>query len=499
MRPDTLDRSAASTLNRKPAGTPARSAGRHGPLGMSGFGWAVIDFFSAMVAGVIAFRIRLSPIASPAAGVSLMRHMPGTASMVALLVFGIYLLLFARIYGLYKAVDTRSGLNEASVAIQATLTAALLLCGTLYLTRMYQVSRIVVALTVTLTLILLVVRRVVVRHLRQQSYLQGRETRNLIIVGDGRVGHALRNHLESLPHMGFRFKGFVTLGPRSEGASQHQVIGEVGDVVALARSLFVDEIYFSTPADKQTVISVLEEARAIGVEVRVVPDLYDGLAWNAPIEYVGQFPTIPLHRQDFPRGAFLLKRAIDVAGSLLALLMLFPAMAMIAILVRRDSPGPIFYKAARIGHKGRRFNCYKFRTMVADADKQRAELSHMNERDGVLFKITRDPRITKVGTRLRKYSLDELPQFFNVLIGDMSLVGPRPPLAAEVEQYDPAHLRRLDVLPGITGLWQVEARQDPSFDNYISLDTAYVENWSLMLDLRILVRTLGVVLAGTGS
>jgi len=164
-----------------------------------------------------------------------------------------------------------------------------------------------------------------------------------------------------------------------------------------------------------------------------------------------------------------------------------------------DSEGKTFYRAQRIGRKGRAFPCYKFRTMVHNADQLKAELEHMNERDGVLFKIAKDPRITRVGRVLRKYSLDELPQFYNVLKGDMSLVGPRPPMAAEVEQYDLAHLRRLDVLPGITGLWQVEARQDPSFDSYISLDTAYVENWNLMMDLRILARTVGVVLSGTGS
>jgi lipopolysaccharide/colanic/teichoic acid biosynthesis glycosyltransferase len=176
-----------------------------------------------------------------------------------------------------------------------------------------------------------------------------------------------------------------------------------------------------------------------------------------------------------------------------------PVMLAIAIAIRMDSEGKTFYKAHRIGRKGRAFPCYKFRTMVHNADQLKAELEHMNERDGVLFKIAKDPRITRVGRVLRKYSLDELPQFYNVLKGDMSLVGPRPPMAAEVEQYDLAHLRRLDVLPGITGLWQVEARQDPSFDSYISLDTAYVENWNLMMDLRILARTVGVVLSGTGS
>ena len=193
------------------------------------------------------------------------------------------------------------------------------------------------------------------------------------------------------------------------------------------------------------------------------------------------------------------KGTLDIAVSALPLLVLSPFMPIIALLIRFDSPGPTFYRAERIGCKGRTFTCFKFRTMVVNAEQLRENLAHRNERDGVLFKISNDPRITSVGRRLRKYSLDELPQFFNVLLGDMSLVGPRPPLAAEVEQYDLAHLRRLDVPPGMTGLWQVEARQDPSFDSYISLDTAYVENWTLSLDLRILARTIGVVLAGTGT
>jgi lipopolysaccharide/colanic/teichoic acid biosynthesis glycosyltransferase len=174
-------------------------------------------------------------------------------------------------------------------------------------------------------------------------------------------------------------------------------------------------------------------------------------------------------------------------------------MLMLMIAIRMDSKGPIFYRAQRIGRKGRTFTCYKFRTMCVDADKMKESLKHKNERDGVLFKITNDPRVTRVGRLLRKYSLDELPQLYNVMRGDMSLVGPRPPIASEVEQYDISHLRRLDVLPGMTGLWQVEARQDPSFDSYISLDTAYVENWSLWLDMKILARTVGVVFSGTGS
>ena len=236
-----------------------------------------------------------------------------------------------------------------------------------------------------------------------------------------------------------------------------------------------------------------------GVDLRVVPDMYDGLAWNSPIEYIGQFPTIPLHCGHVPEMSLMFKRGLDIVLSSLVLIVFAPLLLAVAIAIKLDSPGPIFYSSERIGKKGRVFRCTKFRTMVRDADQKRADIMHMNERDGVLFKISNDPRITKLGRFLRKYSLDELPQFVNVLRGDMSVVGPRPPIGSEVKEYKLSHLRRLDVTPGITGLWQVQGRQDPSFDSYISLDVTYIENWSLWLDIKIIVRTVAVVLAGTGS
>lgn len=498
--PDYLEQVVISNRRRKARSAP-RPGHRQSGLPIAAVVWACLDALTALVAGLVAVRIRATgPIIEMPSGVfsSLMLDAP-MVSLGCLLLFVIYVVMCSRFSGLYEMGDNKSGLHEQRMTFQATLMAGLLLCGTLYILRAFAVSRIAVLLTVVITMAMLMVRRAIWRKLRQRRYLEGLETRNVLIVGDGRVGHALRNHLESLPHMGFRFKGFVSLEDRGEAAGNPQVIGSVRNCVALARSLFVDEIYFSVPSDKDTVIQVVEEARALGIDVRVVPDLYDGLAWNAPVEFIGQFPTIPLHRGDFPRGAYMMKRMIDVALASLGLLLISPIMIAIAILVRLDSPGPTFYRAERIGRKGRTFKCYKFRTMVADADNLKNDLAHLNERNDVLFKITNDPRVTKVGARLRKYSLDELPQLFNVLKGDMSLVGPRPPLASEVAKYDLAHLRRLDVLPGMTGLWQVEARQDPSFDSYISLDTAYVENWNLMLDLRILARTIGVVLQGTGS
>jgi exopolysaccharide biosynthesis polyprenyl glycosylphosphotransferase len=471
---------------------------------VTGLVWASLDALTAAVAAVMALRLRVRTTHRVFSMIPAILHNAPTIWLLYLGWFALALVMITRSFGLYGPIQNRSGLHELRMTVQATLTAGLLLCGALYLSRGIAVSRAVVVLLVAITATLLCVRRAIWRKMEYSRYLQGLETRNVLIVGAGRVAHALRNHLESLRHLGFRFKGFVALTEREAESGDADVIGDVRNTLQLARSLFVDEIFFSVPADKKLVIGLVEEARALGIDVRVVPDLYDGLAWNAPVEYIGQFPTIPLHRRDFPIGSYLMKRLVDIAISTTALVVTSPVLLGIALLIKLDawkngSKGPIFYKAARIGRKGRTFNCYKFRTMVPNADHLKADLAHMNERKGVLFKIVNDPRITRIGGVLRKYSLDELPQFYNVLRGDMSLVGPRPPIASEVEQYDLAHLRRLDVLPGITGLWQVEARQDPSFDSYISLDTAYVENWSFWLDLKILARTIGVVLSGTGS
>jgi exopolysaccharide biosynthesis polyprenyl glycosylphosphotransferase len=463
--------------------------------------WATLDMLTVAVAAILALRFRVDT-PSTVSTLHIVPHLIHSSPKLLIFYvvwFGVCLIFFTRSYGLYGSIQLFSGLHEQRMTMQATLTSGLLLCGTLYLSNGEAISRIVIALMVVFTMTLLCLRRALWRRMVYRKFRAGIETRNVLIIGAGRVGHALRNHIDTLQHLGFRFKGFVALTEREAESGDADVIGDVRNCLSLARSLFVDEIFFSVPAERKLVIGMVEEARVAGIDVRVVPDMYDGLAWNARVEYVGQFPTIPLHRRDFPIGAFLVKRTLDTTIASIGLLVAAPMMLAIALAIRMDSKGAIFYRAQRIGRKGRTFSCFKFRTMVENADKLKADLEHMNERDSVLFKIAKDPRITRVGRVLRKYSLDELPQFYNVLKGDMSLVGPRPPMASEVEQYDLAHLRRLDVLPGITGLWQVEARQDPSFDSYISLDTAYVENWNLMMDLRILARTVGVVLSGTGS
>ncbi len=467
--------------------------------------WMVLDAFTVFGAALVAAVIELHT--TPIAALRSFLHgtlIPGqsTGILTGLLSgFTVTLIAISKSLHLYNPTRMTSYLHEQRISVQTCLVSGLLLTGTLYLIKAQEIPRSVVLLTITLLTVSLSARRFVFRALLYQRFEQGINTRNVIIVGTGAEAHALRHHLQSIRQLGYNFKGFVHV-PGVDA----QLAGTTGDVLGpldtlfdYARKHFVDEIFFTSPCERGVIKGVLDQARANGIDLRVVPDMYDGLAWNSTIEYIGQFPTIPLHRGHVPEVGLILKRLLDITLAAIALTVLSPVLLAIAIAVKLDSPGPIFYSSERIGKKARVFRCLKFRTMVRDADRRRAEIMHMNERQGILFKMSNDPRITKVGAFLRKYSLDELPQFFNVLLGDMSVVGPRPPIASEVRQYNLAHLRRLDVTPGITGLWQVQARQDPSFDSYISLDVAYIENWSVWLDIKIILRTIGVVFAGTGS
>ncbi len=465
----------------------------------------LFDAVTVMGAAAIAtlYRVRTTPVNVAE------RFWEGTlfrsGSMWVLLAllcgFTASLIVISRRLQLYTPARLNGFLHEQRLSVQACLTSGLLLCGALYLMHAGNIPRAIVLLTVILVTVCLSVRRLIYRSMLYRRFERGVDTRNVLIIGTGPEAHALRHHLESMRHLGYTFKGFIEL-PGVDCCApwvSRDVVGNLTTLFQQVRKQFVDEIFFTTPCERGIVHTVLEQARTHSVDLRVVPDMYDGLAWSNPIEYIGQFPTIPLHCGEIHEVGLALKRTFDILFSGLALILLSPFLLAIAIAIKLDSPGPVFYTSERIGKKGRVFRCLKFRTMVPDAEQRRAEVMHMNERKGVLFKITNDPRITPLGRFLRKYSLDELPQFFNVLVGDMSVVGPRPPIASEVREYKLSHLRRLNVTPGITGLWQVQGRKDPSFDSYVSLDMTYIDNWSIWLDMTIILRTVGVVLTGTGS
>lgn len=415
--------------------------------------------------------------------------------------FTICYVLVARRYGLYAPVPLRNGAHETRLIAQAALTSALFLCGALYMTHDVAASRLLVLVFVSVTAITLNVRRARWRRARYRDYERGVELRNVLVLGTNRLSAALGDQMLRRVHMGYHLCGYIAL-PRSredDEVPREGILGDIADLRQVVRGQFVDELVIAQPCSTELAIRLVEEARVLDVDLSCITGYFPDLSANAPAEWLGCYPVVMLHRRERRVFSLFLKRIVDIILSFAALILISPVLVVIAIAVLIDSPGPVLYASQRIGKRGRSFNCYKFRTMVRDAEARRHEIAALNERDGILFKASNDPRITRLGRFLRKYSLDELPQFLNVLRGEMSLVGPRPPIASEVERYALEHLRRLDVLPGLTGLWQVQARQNASFERYITLDTAYIENWSFWLDLTILIRTIGVVFNGTGK
>ena len=481
------------------------AATRHsviGPATVASVVMMVNDVLAILLAFGLALVLRMVVVArlAPAVGAGA----DYWATPVDLFYLGWFILayvLVSRRYGLYAPQPAGTGTHEIRLVVQGCLNAGLLLCGALYMFHAVEISRILVMLLVFTATIMLSVRRAIWRYSRYRQYEQGVELRNVVILGTNQLSFALSRHIRDYRRLGYRFVGFVAApgSPVSAEIASDQIVGSVDKIRQLARQHFIDELVIAEFYPTESAIRLVQDARELDIDVRAISGYYGELTTNAPVEYLGIFPVAPLHRRE-PRviGLFC-KRLVDTVLSLVALLLTAPLMLAVAIAIKLDSPGPIFYISDRIGKRGRVFPCFKFRTMVDNAERLKKDLTALNERDGILFKVSNDPRITRLGRILRKYSLDELPQFLNVLRGEMSIVGPRPPIASEVEKYELEHFRRLEVLPGLTGLWQVQARHDPSFAKYIALDTAYVENWSFWLDLRILVQTANVVVRGTGA
>lgn len=414
-----------------------------------------------------------------------------------------FFLLTSNVYNVYLDIKRGSARQELLALTKAVGMATFLVAVFIYLSGI-AVSSLAVGETIVLSTLAMMGLRL----LRLTTIMDGLDCRNVLIVGAGSIAQDLERHLSQNPHLGFSIKGYLdrrqceTPSHRPErrrSATNLPMLGTVEDLPLVARNHFVDEVFITASENREFVKRLILNARRSGIDARVVSDLY-GVADSAtPIEYFGQVPVMRFCHQAVPAAALLIKRCIDIIIAIVSLALLLPLLIAVAVAIKLSSPGPIFYRSTRIGRKGRDFICYKFRTMVANAEQLKESLHHLNERDDILFKIENDPRLTVTGRFLRKYSIDEIPQFLNVLKGNMSVVGPRPAVPGEYQQYALEHLRRLDVVPGITGLWQVAARQDPSFQSYIALDLKYVDSWSVWLDCKILIRTIAVVFAGTGQ
>lgn len=396
---------------------------------------------------------------------------------------------------LYRTRRGRSAAQESWAVARAVTVATFLLSAIIFSSNVKIVSREVVGVSAFLNVIALVLWRVQKRRFVTRRVEQGIGALNALIVGSGEVAKGLADYLEQNKQLGYKVVGFLD----GEQNRNNRILGKIEDLSRIARAQFVDDVFVTIPSERELVKSVAAEARRQHLNVKVIPELYDGLARNVPIQQFGEFPVMELHWESIPTVGLFVKRITDAVLSAIALGVLSPLLLALALAIKLDSRGSVLYRSKRVGRKGKTFTCYKFRTMVLNADDLKAQLHHLNERsNGLLFKMENDPRVTRLGKFLRKYSLDELPQFWNVLRGDMSLVGPRPPLPAEFDQYSLEHLRRLDVKPGITGFWQVTGRLDPSFENYMALDLEYIEKWGFWLDTKILCKTIPAVLKGQG-
>jgi exopolysaccharide biosynthesis polyprenyl glycosylphosphotransferase len=281
--------------------------------------------------------------------------------------------------------------------------------------------------------------------------------------------------------------------------TESQIMSELDAMMAQQA---IDEVLVALPNNKYSslVETIVRRCEEQGVVVRVRTETFNLQIARSYVDELEGVPVVTIRSGPEDDWRLLAKRLIDILGSVALLLILAPLLALVTVLIRLDSPGAIFFTQERIGFNKRRFKLIKFRTMTDGADRQQALLEHLNEAEGPVFKIKNDPRVTRVGKFLRRFSIDELPQLFNVLKGDMSLVGPRPLPVRDVERIDvTSHKRRFSIKPGITCLWQVNGRSDIGFDDWVLLDLEYIDRWSLGLDLRILLKTIPAVLRGPGA
>jgi exopolysaccharide biosynthesis polyprenyl glycosylphosphotransferase len=344
-------------------------------------------------------------------------------------------------------------------------------------------------------------RLVVVEGVRLMARQNG-DRRRILIVGAGEEAVKCSRMLGHQSPLGIQIIGFVSV-PGEQGIVEAQPrLGYVGSLSSLLDRLAVDEVVFAVPGNQpdmfKNAIAACDD-RGVDVLLTLPPQIPS--QGRMEIANVSGFDLPMLGLRRTPKGELSLavKRLMDLVGGLLGLALAAPVMLTTALAIKLDSKGPILFKQVRAGRNGRKFEMYKFRSMVVDAEAQKAALDHLNEMGGPVFKIRRDPRITKTGSFIRRTSIDELPQLLNIIKGDMSLVGPRPPLPSEVEQYEGWQRRRLSVKPGLTGLWQVSGRNQIDFEEWMALDLSYIDNWSLWLDIKIILRTIPAVVFHRGA
>lgn len=362
-------------------------------------------------------------------------------------------------------------------------------------------SRLLVPFIWASTIAVLCLGRLLVSGVMGMLYRMGLGETRVLVVGSGRVGKMVMQCLAANPDLGYSVVGFLhdlTEPPGDFG--RFKMLGTINDISMAIRSMQVDEVIIALPPEmNKYAVQSVKLCEHLGASFKLAPDMYELNLSRIDMENIEGIPLLGIRQPSLNTPQRIITRLIDISISLLGLIIGSPLYALIALAVKFSSPGAIIYKQERVGLDGKHFFMFKFRSMYSDADQRLAQLLSFNEAQGPIFKMKSDPRRTPVGSVLRRTSLDELPQLFNILKGEMSLVGPRPPLPSEVAQYEEWQKVRLAIKPGLTGLWQVRGRSNISFEEGVLMDIYYIENWSLRLYIQTLLRTIPAVLFSRGA
>ena len=417
-----------------------------------------------------------------------------------LFLFWISVIIFTNnAHGLYQTKREIFETVEVWEVVKSVFLSSLMMIVAMFVVKLSNFPRSILFLATTFAFVSLSVWRILKRLLVEYLVIQGYNNFNVLIVGAGKVGKTLAKEIRKKPSFGLNIVGYLDDFKKSDsGSDEPEILGKISDFAKIVRKEFINKVFITIHHDSRVFLKLLEQAKELKIAVRVVPQGFELMSGEFFKYNIGFIPILEYcdaevhHKQAG-------KRLFDLVAAVFLTILISPVFLVIAILIKLDSPGPVFYLSRRYGRGGRMFHMFKFRSMHMDADKVIYHIRDKNEVDGPIFKIKKDPRIIKIGQILRKYSLDELPQLLNVIKGDMSLVGPRPLPIAQVQKEDFRQLRRLEVRPGITGLWQIRGRSDISFARLVKWDVWYIKNWSFWLDINILLQTVPVVFGGKGA
>ncbi len=423
--------------------------------------------------------------------------LPLVVYAAAVVIWGVNFVLFS----VYDRRRLLRIVDEAQLVTAAVAMSNLVLAGLLYLTYR-DVPRLLFVYFVVLDVFFLLLLRIALRIGFRIAGARRMQEVRVLIVGAGKVGRQVAQEIQAQSWTGLTLVGYLDDDPSKQGSLVEgaPVLGQLEAANRLVQSQRIDEVILALPLRAHGPLEDLVLAlQTLPVRVRVVPDFFDLAIFRATIDDFGGIPLIGLRDPAIDGYNRTIKRAFDLLIATLGLLLVWPIMLLVAIAIKLDSPGPVFFKQQRVGENARVFTMIKFRSMVVDAEQRQAEVMKTTDNGVVMHKTANDPRITRVGHFIRRTSLDEIPQLFNVLKGDMSLVGPRPELPFLVERYERWQRQRFAVPPGITGWWQINGRSDKLMHLHTEDDLYYIRNYSPLLDLQILWRTIAVVLRGRGA